>query len=123
MTLIGWVIEVHLKFKLLPETLYITVNLIDRFTELQHVNRNEYQLVGVTAMLIASKYHEINPPVVDDFTYITDNAYTREQVLAQEHLILTTLNFDLTFPTSFTFLERFVQLSNLDKDPEAEHFS
>lgn len=71
-------IEVHLKFKLLPETLYITVNLIDRYCALEHIPRNEYQLVGVTAMLIASKYHEINPPVVDDFTYITDNAYKRE---------------------------------------------
>jgi len=59
-------------------------------------------------MLIATKYQEIHPPVVDDFTYITDNAYTREQVLAQEHKILTVLGFDLTFPTSYTFLERFI---------------
>jgi hypothetical protein len=59
-------------------------------------------------MLIASKYHEINPPVVEDFIYITDSTYTREQILQQEHAILTLLNFDLTFPTSFTFLERFV---------------
>lgn len=71
-------------------------------------------------MLIASKYQEINPPVVDDFTYMTENAYTREQVLAQEHQLLTMLGFDLTFPTSYTFLERFIQLSNVDMDPEAE---
>lgn len=74
--LLAWLVEVHLKFKLLPETLFITVNLIDRFTERVNVKRNEYQLVGVTAMLIASKYEEIHPPVVSDFEYITDNSYT-----------------------------------------------
>jgi G2/mitotic-specific cyclin-B, other len=55
-TLVAWLVEVHLKFKLLPETLYITVNLIDRFCELNTVKRSEFQLIGVTAMLIASKY-------------------------------------------------------------------
>lgn len=59
-------------------------------------------------MLVASKYQDINPPVVDDYTYITDNSYTREQVLAEEHKLLTVLGFDLTFPTRYTFLERFI---------------
>ena len=75
--LVDWLIEVHLKFKLLPETLYLTVNLIDRYLEKQNVLRNKLQLVGVTAMLIASKYEEISPPIVTDFVYITDNAYDK----------------------------------------------
>ena len=75
--LVDWLIEVHLKFKLLPETLYLTVNLIDRYLEKQNVLRNKLQLVGVTAMLIASKYEEIYPPIVTDFVYITDNAYDK----------------------------------------------
>ena len=54
-TLVAWLVEVHLKFKLLPETLYITVNLIDRFCELNTVKRSEFQVIGVRAMLIASK--------------------------------------------------------------------
>jgi cyclin B len=65
--MLAWLVELHIKFRLLPETLFITVNLIDRFTERVVVKRNEYQLVGVTAMLIASKYEEIHPPVVADF--------------------------------------------------------
>ena len=86
--LLAWLVEVHIKFKLLPETLFITVNLIDRFTERVVVKRNEYQLVGVTAMLIASKLEEINPPLVATFEEITDNCYTRQQILQQEILIL-----------------------------------
>jgi len=70
--LVEWLIEVHLKFKLLPETLFLTINLIDRYCMVKDVLKNEYQLLGVTAMLIASKYEEIYPPEIRDFVHITD---------------------------------------------------
>lgn len=82
--LVDWIIEVHLKFKLLPETLFITVSLIDRYLEQIQIKRTNLQLVGVTAMLIASKYEEIYAPEVRDFVYITDNAYTKEEILQME---------------------------------------
>lgn len=75
--LIDWLIEVHLKFKLLPETLFLTINLIDRYLQKEVVKRNKLQLIGVTAMLIASKYEEIYAPEVRDFVYITDKAYNK----------------------------------------------
>lgn len=105
--LIDWIIEVHLKFKLLPETLFLTVSLIDRYLEQMQVHRKNLQLVGVTAMLIASKYEEIYGPVVDDFVYITDNAYTKKDIFECEHSILMTLEFDVTSPSSYRFLKRF----------------
>ena len=70
--LVDWLIEVHLKFKLLPETLYLTINLIDRFLAKEQISRQRLQLVGVTAMLIASKYEEIYPPEIKDFVFVTD---------------------------------------------------
>ena len=76
--LTDWLIEVHLKFKLQPETLYLTMNLIDRFLSKTSINRKNLQLVGVTANFIAAKYEEIYPPNVNDFVYISDNAYTRD---------------------------------------------
>ena len=87
--LVDWVIEVHLRFKLLPETLFLTVNLIDRYCEQQQVHRTRLQLVAVAAMLIASKYEEIYAPMVRDFVYITDNAYSREEILEMESRMLT----------------------------------
>jgi len=72
--LVDWLVEVHVKFKLLPETLFLTVNLIDRYLEAKKVLRQKLQLVGVTSMLIASKYEEIYAPEVKDFVYITDKA-------------------------------------------------
>lgn len=78
--LVDWLVEVHLKFKLVPETLYLTVNLIDRYLERSSVSRPKLQLVGVTSLLIASKYEEIYPPELRDLVYICDRAYTRQDV-------------------------------------------
>lgn len=66
--------------------------------------------MGVTALLIASKYEEIYPPELKDFVFITDNAYTKEDVLQMEFLILNALSFDVTFPTTHRFLERYTKL-------------
>lgn len=78
--LVDWLVEVHLKFKLVPETLYLTVNLIDRYLERETVERPKLQLVGVTCLLIASKYEEIYPPELRDLVYICDRAYTKANV-------------------------------------------
>ena len=79
--LIDWLVEVHLKFKLMSETLFLTTNLIDRFLTKESVSRKNLQLVGVTAMLLAAKYEEIWAPEVRDFVYISDKAYNRQQIL------------------------------------------
>lgn len=66
--------------------------------------------VGVTAMLIASKYEEIWAPEVRDFVYISDRAYSREQILQMEKVMLNTLRFNLTVPTAHQFLSRYVKI-------------
>lgn len=110
--LIDWLIEVHLKFKLVPETLYLTVNLIDRYLEIEEVKREKLQLVGVTAMLIACKYEEIYPPEVKDFVYITDNAYSKQEIMDMEYTMLKKFEFNVTIISSYRFLERITKLSN-----------
>ena len=110
--LIDWLVEVHRKFKLRAETLFLTVNIIDRFLERRAVSRNKLQLVGCTAMLLASKYEEIYSPEVNDFVYVSDRAYTREQILAMETIILNALEFNLTVPYSLRFAERFTPLAS-----------
>lgn len=105
-----WLIEVHSKFRLAPETLYLCVNIIDRYCKLVNVKRSQLQLVGVTALLLACKYEEIHPPEVRDFVFITDRAYTRQDVLDMEQEILHELKFHLTVPTAYPFLQRYLQL-------------
>ena len=60
-------------------------------------------------MLVASKYEEIWAPEVKDFVFISDEAYTREQILEMEKIMLNTLRFNLTVPTAFAFLHRFLK--------------
>ncbi|XP_061355735.1 G2/mitotic-specific cyclin-2-like [Gastrolobium bilobum] len=116
--LIDWLIEVHYKFELLEETLFLTVNLIDRFMERQAVIRKKLQLVGVTAMLIACKYEEVSVPTVEDFILITDKAYTRNEVLKMEKLMVNILQFNLSVPTPYVFMRRFLKAAHSDKKLE-----
>ena len=76
-----FMLQVHYKFELMDETLYLTVNIIDRFLARQTVVRKKLQLVGVTAMLLACKYEEVSVPIVEDFIMISDRAYARAEVL------------------------------------------
>eukprot|EP01135_Chromosphaera_perkinsii_P007060 Nk52_evm3s683 gene=Nk52_evmTU3s683 len=112
--LIDWLVEVHLKFKLLHESLYLTINIIDRYLEKILISRDRLQLVGVTAMLIACKYEEIYTPEVGDFVYITDNAYDKYEILEMERTMLRTLGFDLGVPLPLHFLRRFSKAARAD---------
>ncbi|KAA8517350.1 hypothetical protein F0562_017644 [Nyssa sinensis] len=116
--LIDWLIEVHHKFELMPETLYLTINIVDRYLSMKTVLRKELQLVGISAMLMASKYEEIWAPEVNDFVCISDSAYTHEQVLIMEKRILGELEWNLTVPTPYVFLVRFIKASVPDQDME-----
>ncbi|XP_019416507.1 PREDICTED: cyclin-A2-2-like [Lupinus angustifolius] len=107
--LIDWLVEVTEEYKLVPDTLYLTVNLIDRYLSTSLIQKQRLQLLGVTCMLIASKYEEICAPRVEEFCFITDNTYTREEVLKMEIEVLNLLNFKLSVPTTKTFLRRFIQ--------------
>nr|AAF82777.1 cyclin A2 [Carassius gibelio] len=105
--LVDWLVVVGEKYKLQNETLYLAVNYIDRFLSSMSVHREKLQLVGTAAMLLASKFEEIYPPEVAEFVYITDDTYTKKQVLRMEHLVLTVLSFDLAAPTINQFLTQY----------------
>ncbi|WVY92267.1 hypothetical protein V8G54_037781 [Vigna mungo] len=106
--LIDWLVEVSEEYKLVPDTLYLTVNLIDRFLSQSLIQKQGLQLLGVTCMLIASKYEEICAPRVEEFCFITDNTYSKAEVLKMESEVLNLLHFQLSVPTTKTFLRRFI---------------
>lgn len=106
--LVDWIVEVHCKYKLHPLTLWLTVNLIDRYLERVSISRCKLQLVGITALFIACKYEEVQTPEVRDCVYLTDNAYTKEQILAMELHMLEVIDFQLQVPTTYHFLAKFL---------------
>ncbi|KAG6626221.1 hypothetical protein CIPAW_15G033600 [Carya illinoinensis] len=107
--LIDWLVEVAEEYRLVPDTLYLTVNYIDRYLSGNVMNRQRLQLLGVACMMIASKYEEICAPQVEEFCYITDNTYFKEEVLQMESAVLNFLKFEMTAPTTKCFLRRFVR--------------
>eukprot|EP00045_Choanoeca_perplexa_P001901 m.22255 g.22255 ORF g.22255 m.22255 type:complete len:403 (+) comp11225_c0_seq2:133-1341(+) len=106
--LVDWLVEVALEYKLEPTTLHLTVAYVDRFLSEMAVQRGKLQLVGVTCMLLASKYEEIYPPCIDDFVYITDNTYSKEQVIKMEHVVLKVLQFNMGSCSALTFMDLFL---------------
>ncbi len=112
--LIDWLIEVHTRFRLLPETLFLAVNIIDRFLSQKVVPLDKLQLVGVTAMFIASKYEEVLSPHIGNFVHVADDGFTIDEVLSAERYTLQTLKYDLSYPNPMNFLRRISKADNYD---------
>ncbi|XP_073837052.1 G2/mitotic-specific cyclin-A-like [Musca autumnalis] len=111
--LVDWLVEVSEEYNLDTETLYLSVSYIDRFLSHMSVVRNKLQLVGTAAMYIASKYEEIYPPDVSEFVFITDDTYSKAQVLRMEQIILKILAFDLCTPTAYVFINTYAVLTDI----------
>jgi len=114
--LIDWLVEVQIQFKLLQETLFLTVDTIDRFLALEGktLHRSKLQLVGVAAMFLVSKIEEVYAPAVSDFVYITDNAYDEAEIRQMELRIIRALDFDLCQPIALNFLRRYSKAGDVD---------
>jgi len=111
--LVDWLVDVHGRFKMLQETLYLSISIMDAFLQLDStINRRELQLVGLTAMLIAAKFEETWAPEINDFVYMSDKAYTSKDVLTMECRMLQKLDFRLGRPLPLHFLRRNTQAAS-----------
>jgi hypothetical protein len=113
---VEWIIDVHRKFRLMPETLFVTINIIDRYLSETEIKKSQLHLLGVTALLISTKYEEIYPPELKDLLSISENKFKKEEVLKMENHIIATLSFNFGPPSALRFLERFRKLSNTASD-------
>jgi len=124
--LVDWLVEVAEEYRLRNETLMLSIGYVDRFLSKErsrNMHRSMIQLVGITALLLASKVEEINPPHVDDFVFISDNMYDRREVLNMERMILDTLHYEMTQPTPMTFLSMILRSDGPTGPDHALHAS
>ncbi|RAL14920.1 uncharacterized protein BO97DRAFT_260617 [Aspergillus homomorphus CBS 101889] len=112
--LMDWLVQVHHRFSLLPETLYLCVNYIDRFLSCKIVSLNKLQLVGATAIFIAAKYEEINCPSIQEIVYMVDGGYSADEILKAEWFMLSMLQFELGWPGPMSFLRRISKADDYD---------
>jgi hypothetical protein len=117
-TLVDWVINVHRKFKLLKPVLPLAINIMDRFLSVRQLKKDQLQLLGAASLLIASKFEEIYPPEVEDFVHISDRAFKKAAVIQMEGEVLNTLKFEVSVPTTFAFMSRFLKVAQADEDTE-----
>ncbi|EEC09606.1 G2/mitotic-specific cyclin A, putative [Ixodes scapularis] len=111
--LVDWMVEVQENFELNHETLYLGVKMVDRYLSLAPTPKTQLQLVGATALFLACKFDERLPPAVQDFLYICDDAYSRQELLAMEITMLKVLDFELGLPVSYRFLRRYARCAHL----------
>lgn len=107
--LMEWLVEVADEYKLQSQTLYLGSSYVDRFLSRMSVTRSKLQLLGTAALYLAAKLEEIYPPELKDFVYITDDTYSKRQVVKMEQVILQCLDFHLVSPTTHTFLVRYLR--------------
>ena len=121
--LLEWIVDVHRKFRLRPECLYVTSHIIDQFLSRKNTEKSNLHLLGVASLLISTKYEEIYPPDLRDLLAVSENKFQRDQVLVMEKDILQTLNFQITSPSAYRFLERYSKLSPVFQDPQVFFFA
>ncbi|OTA99645.1 hypothetical protein M426DRAFT_67376 [Hypoxylon sp. CI-4A] len=114
--LVDWVIQVHGRFGLLPETLFLAINYIDRFLSVKVVSVGKLQLVGATALLLAAKFEEINCPAVDEIVWVVDQGYSKADIIKAERYMLTILEFALGWPGPMSFMRRISKADDYDSE-------
>ena len=100
----NWLVRNNHKWKLKDDTLFMAMNIMDRYISKCKVSNSEFQLVGIASYLIASKYEDIYPPYVDELAQICNFIYTTDDIIKKEYEILVGLNFDILYNSSYKFL-------------------
>lgn len=115
--LVNWLLQLHIKYKLTPETLYMMCYILDAYVAKKpELRTTNYQLVGGAALWLASKFEEVWPPQVDDIVKLADRSFTANEVLKMEQELLQTLDFNINRPAPITFLRRYSKLADVDTE-------
>eukprot|EP01123_Difflugia_compressa_P009620 TRINITY_DN3240_c0_g1_i1.p1 TRINITY_DN3240_c0_g1~~TRINITY_DN3240_c0_g1_i1.p1 ORF type:complete len:185 (+),score=27.59 TRINITY_DN3240_c0_g1_i1:50-604(+) len=105
--MVDWLIKVHHSLSLESQSLYLTIQTMDRYVATVCVSKDVFQLIGMSSLLLSSKYEDIYPPEIEDFLRLTNDLFTREQILKMEYVVLSAIKFDLSYPTPLEFFNFF----------------
>ena len=119
--LIDWLVEVHQKFFFDEETIFITIQIIDTYLSVKKISREKLQLLGVAALSLASKHNEIKFRHMQEYSFITDFAYSTDEILKFENEVFSALEFNLLFQTQYSFYR--VLLEKLGVLTEEKHIN
>ncbi|KAK9679681.1 B-type cyclin [Basidiobolus ranarum] len=112
--LLDWLVQVHDRFKMHQETLFLCVNYIDRFLSVKEISIDKLQLVGITALFIAAKYEEISAPTISEMIFMVDGAFSVDDLKKAERYMMNILNYELGYPDPLSFLRRISKADRYD---------
>ncbi|KAG0376614.1 hypothetical protein BGX24_007472 [Mortierella sp. AD032] len=112
--LIEWLVEVHDRFDLLQETMHLCINYLDRFLSKISIPIDQLQLAGTVALLLASKYEEIQSPAIAELSFLGGDAYPPSRIRQAEIGMLRALNYDMGAPGPMSFLRRISRTDDFD---------
>lgn len=113
-TLVNWMVEMHQSFQLSNATLFLAVNLVDRFLSSQDVALKNLQLLASAAMFVASKYEDLQYPLSSEIVEIASFAFSKDELLKMERILLKVLDFNITVATVYPFLKRYLKCARCD---------
>ena len=122
--LMNWLVQVHSELALLPETLFLGSNYVDRYLSRRMVSKDELPLVAMAAILIAWKYAQASKPVVQEIIDAVGGIYTVDKIVEWERYMLSALQYDLGWPGPMVFLQRISEVDDGDVDTQhlAQYF-
>ncbi|TRM65780.1 cyclin-like protein [Schizophyllum amplum] len=122
--LVDFLVEVHFTFRLRPETLYLTLNIVDRYVSRRIVYIKHYQLVGCAALWIAAKFEDAKErvPTVQDLVQVCREAYDESHFIQMEGHVLSTIDWTLGHPTAEAWL-RVMCCDPYPEDSRVQHIA
>ena len=114
--LIDWLLDVHNKFNFKQETLYTAIYIMDSFLSIKLIQRKRFQLLGITSLLISTKFNEIYLRKIGDYALITDNAYKVDDIKKMEQEIVKALDFNFLVPSALSFFEIITKKIGISED-------
>jgi hypothetical protein len=120
--LVDFLVEIHFTFRLRPETLYLTLNIIDRYVSRRIVFIKHYQLVGCAALWIAAKFEDAKErvPTVQELAQICRDTYDESAFIQMEGHVLSTIQWTLGHPTAEAWL-RVMCCGPCVEEPKVQH--
>ncbi|XP_062599123.1 cyclin-F-like isoform X1 [Saccostrea cucullata] len=113
--LVDWLVEIAGMKDFSSHTLHIAVSVVDRYLKVHKTSRSKLQLLGVSAMVLCSRFLGKDIITIREAAWLTDNTYKYEDVVRMMGEISATLRGNIRVPNSLDFVEIFSSVAGLDR--------
>ena len=111
---VDWLLEVHQIFHFQEKCLFTTIQIIDKYLSKIKISIDQFQLLALTSLNIASKQEEVEYPILDNFITISKNSLTKKEMICMENKVLSVINYELLSPTIIDFFQIYAYICNLN---------